>query len=300
LQADFFKLMDTLNAHNILYKGILITYTIPMVLPKGIETANRKRLEMLHRQFAAPFSIAQAAQHLHLPLRETRRKMAYFASNGWLSRVKPGIYSIIPLGADVSTGWRDDPWIVAQRVFQPCYLGGWTACEHWGLTEQIFQKLVVITGQKFRHREIVIQGSSFLLKCLPLRLHFGTQVIWRGQTQVSVSDPARTLVDILDDPRLGGGIRNVAEIVATYFAQDNDPKNTLIEYSSKLGNRTIFKRLGYLLEALGIPRPDLIDICQKNQSVGLTKLDPKIDYSGRILKRWNLRINVAIKQSSPS
>jgi hypothetical protein len=46
----------------------------------------------------------------------------------------------------------------------------------------------------------------------------------RGQVKVSVSDPTRTILDLLSDPALGGGIRstmdmliNKAEIMETPF-----------------------------------------------------------------------------------
>jgi hypothetical protein len=45
----------------------------------------------------------------------------------------------------------------------PCYIGGWSACAHWGLTEQVFRTLLVVTARRVRHRDVEIQG-------LPLHL----------------------------------------------------------------------------------------------------------------------------------
>jgi hypothetical protein len=32
-------------------------------------------------------------------------------------------------------------WLVAHKLFSPCYIGGWIAAHHWGLTEQIFNSI---------------------------------------------------------------------------------------------------------------------------------------------------------------
>jgi predicted transcriptional regulator of viral defense system len=75
-----------------------------------------------------------------------------------------------------------------------------------------------------------------------------------------MADPARTVVDVLDDPRLSGGIRLATEILAAYLQEG--PPATLIEYAERLGNRTVFKRLGYLGEVLGAD-PDLLASCEQ-------------------------------------
>ena len=39
----------------------------------------------------------------------------------------------------------EDPWILVPALFDPAYIGGRTAAEHWDLTEQIFRDIVVYT-----------------------------------------------------------------------------------------------------------------------------------------------------------
>jgi predicted transcriptional regulator of viral defense system len=123
---------------------------------------------------------------------------------------------------------------------------------------------------------------------------FGVTTVWRGQTRVQVSDTSRTITDVLDTPRLGGGIRHVTEALSVYFSGEHRNDELLTDYIDRLGNRTIPKRLGYLVEALGIPAPKVIDFCQANASTGYSKLDPAVSASGRLVRRWNLEINVRV------
>ena len=269
-----------------------------MTTAKGITEKNRQLLEVLHRHARGPFGVADAAAILKLPPPRTKRLLAYFATSGWLSRIRRDAYTTVPLGATSPSEWRADPWVVAAATFAPCYIGGWTACEHWGLTEQLFRDIVVMTARRVRHRLQQIQGTRFRLKVVPERRLFGTRTVWREQNAVTVSDPARTVVDLLDDPSVGGGMRHVGDIVRASFNKGGRQDERLLEYATRLGNRTVFKRLGYLVEILGIEAADVLAGCTARMSAGVSLLDPSAQARGPIIKRWNLRANVNVPGSA--
>ena len=54
---------------------------------------------------------------------------------------------------------------MASRLFGPeCYIGGWSACEHWSLTDQLFLTTVVVTTRRVRSSDTEIQGFSYRVK----------------------------------------------------------------------------------------------------------------------------------------
>jgi len=61
----------------------------------------------------------------------------------------------------------------------------------------------------------------------------------------------------------------------------------------------VFKRLGYLLETLGIASPKLVELCTKEMSTGISLLDPSAKPTGAIVKRWGLRVNVTLVADIP-
>lgn len=74
------------------------------------------------------------------------------------------------------------------------------------LSERFSGRTINVTGDAaYVEREIEMQGMRFRLTVRPEDALFGTVLVWRGQARVAVSDPSRTIVDVLDDPRLGGG-----------------------------------------------------------------------------------------------
>jgi predicted transcriptional regulator of viral defense system len=74
----------------------------------------------------------------------------------------------------------------------------------------------------------------------------------RRDESLSVSDPERTVLDALGRPELSGGLGGVAQIVASAKPSLRWPR--LAEYAERLGNRSLARRLGYLLDRV---RPDV-------------------------------------------
>lgn len=262
---------------------------------RGISTKNRELLALLNRGFDGPFSIREAAMALGFTIGGAQRFLAYLAARGWLVRVSRGYYATVPLDAIEPAEWREDPWLVASKVFGPaCYIGGWTACEHWNLTDQLFNATVLFTTRKVRNTKTDVQGSPLRIKHTMPDSIFGTRSVWRGQSKVSISDPSRTLIDILDSPELGGGIRHVAEVVESYFDSEYSDESLLLEYAGRLGNRTVFKRLGYIIEVLRLDAVELARECRERMSAGMSLLDPSLPRRGKFRRRWNLQLNAAI------
>jgi predicted transcriptional regulator of viral defense system len=261
----------------------------------GIEAGNRELLAKLNRAVTGPFTVEQGVDILRLPVKRVRRLLAYLAERGWLARVQRGLYTTVPLGAVNPHDWREDPWIIATRAFSPCYIGGLSACEHWALTEQLFRTVIVYSTHRLRTSKVERQGTSFWIKTIGRDHMFGTRRLWRGAVPVDVSDPSRTIIDVCDSPRFGGGIRHVAQVLREYFTSDMRNDKDLLNYAKLIGSGAVYKRLGYLLEAMNIEAPAVVAECRSKITSGLARLDPSVASGGRILKRWNIRVNATME-----
>ena len=192
----------------------------------------------------------------------------------------------------------EDPLVVAAEV-RPGYFTGWTAAGQWSLTEQVFGTTVVKTTARVRSSSVRLLDHDYLItKADEDDLTQGLTSQWRAEVTLRFADPARTVIDILDMPKLGGGMRHSAEILAAYL-ESHRPR-TLLTYGDRLGNRTVFKRLGYCLEARNLNAPELAQACQYRLSAGISPLDPDGPGGGRVVTRWNLRINATIAADNPS
>lgn len=263
----------------------------------GISALNRQRLDQIHRSARGPITVQEAAKILDLDRTSTAKLLAHWHAQGWLVRVRRGLYLPVPLGVRSPSSWVGDAWAVIARALAPCYIGGWSACEHWGFTEQIFRAVLVFTKRPVRPRAGEIHRTPFVARVVSSERFFGTRRIWRDQVPIEVSDPSRTVVDILADPSLGGGVRHVAQVIRAYFQSEHRNDRRLMEYALRLGNRTALKRLGFLVERLRLDAPEVIFGCREHLSAGYSRLDPKGPRSGKLLRRWRLLINVGIPEA---
>ena len=172
-------------------------------------------------------------------------------------------------------------------MFAPCYVGGWSAAEHWGLTEQLFRSICVMTATRPRERKLVLRKARFELHTVTLTKFIGMKTVWRGGTRVQVSDPARTLIDMLTDPALGGGIRSVAEMLASLFHDQPKEAAKLASYAAKIGSGAVYKRLGFLLQRDHSDQVVLIESCRAHLTAGYAKLDPALP-ADRLVTAWRV------------
>lgn len=260
----------------------------------GISETNRRYLSQLHRHTKGLVEVDEAARVLEMDQIQAAKLLAQLAAQGWARRLRRGLYLLIPLEATSPDDWSEDAWIVAERVFQPCYIAGWSACEHWGFTEQIFRDVAVFTASSIRERRLVLDQAVFVLRKVTKRLMFGTRTVWRKETRVQVSDPTRTIADILGDPKWGGGLRHVAQVVEAYLASSHRDEHLLLDYIERIGNAAAAKRLGYLLEARGVVAPTLVERLSRLVTSGYALLDPTASARGPLVATWKVRVNVDV------
>ena len=273
-----------------------VSYTISMARgPAGLSRANREFVAQLNRTLPGPFTLADAAAATGVDHARTARLLRHLAEQGWVSRVQRGLYTTVPLEAEDPQSWRPDPWAVAASALAPGYVGGWTALHHWDLTDQMFSTTMFITSRSVPRRGRAIGGADFEVRHRSRSAVFGTRRVWREGVPVPISDMERTLIDCLDDPSVGGGLRHTVEALATYAERDDVSWARMVDYGDRLGNRTVFKRLGYIAETLAIPNGELVDACRERISAGISRLDPALPEFGPVTGRWALRINARIE-----
>ncbi len=248
------------------------------------------------RRFVTPGDVVE---ELGVDADAAAKKLSRWAAGGWLRRARRGLYIPVPVDATNPAAWSEDALILAAAVFSPCYFTGWTAANHWGLTDQVFRTTVMKTASRVRASSIRLLDHDYLMVHVSLAgMEWGMRTEWRGEVRLQIADPARTVIDILDLPRFGGGIRHGADIVAAYL-DDHDPA-LLVEYGDRLGNRAVFKRLGYIVEVLGHDGGGLIEACRERVSTGISPLDPDGPTGGRREPRWRLRVNAHIGREEPA
>lgn len=248
--------------------------------------ASRARLASVLRAAKDVVSVEIASATLGMERREAAKLLSRWQGQGWLRRVGHGLYVPVPLDLASSEQVVTDPWVLVPTLFGQCYIGGWTAAHHWELTEQLFNETFVFTTRRVTRRQVTAQGAAFLLHHIPHKRLFGLKTLWRGATKITISDPARTLVDMIAVPEVGGGIDHVADCLSAYLRGKTADRDLLIRYAEQFGNGAVFKRLGFLADTQ-LHDKKLADECRDRLTHGNARLDMSL-HTTKLITAWRL------------
>ena len=259
--------------------------------------ASRARLAAVLRATKEVVSVDIVSKTLGINHRRAAQLLSRWRLQGWLRRIGHGLYVSVPLDMAGTEQVIADPWVLVPTLFGQCYIGGWTAAHHWELTEQLFNETVVFSVQRINKKKLTAQGAVFALTKVTAKRFFGLTTLWRGSTKVLISDPARTLVDMIAAPEVGGGIDHVGDCLTTYLGSKTGDRDLLIRYAEQFENGVVFKRLGFLAEVL-VNDQKLIDACRARLTQGYARLDPALS-APKLITAWRLWVPARWKSKAP-
>ena len=260
----------------------------------GLGTRERLILTYLVSTEHPTVTAREIVDHFRLKRAAANLLLSRLARKGWLQRLRRGKYSVVPLSSTSPQNVIESPLAAAMDLYQPCYISGWSAAEHWDLTEQVFNAVAVYSATFQRRTTQVVGGVTYRIRRIPKDKIFGTTQVWIGRTPVQIADPHRTLLDVLDAPEMGGGGRQALDIVRAYWRSKHADPDRLLEYAIKLGKGSVFKRLGFTAELFSKPSEKWVHACREHLSAGIALLDPAGPRQGKVDSRWRIRLNIPI------
>lgn len=211
-------------------------------------------------------------------------------SKGWISRIKRGRYAVIPLSSG-SRSPQIHEFLVAMELVNPAAIAYFSAMNHHGFTEQLPHTVFVATDHRVSRADRHALGYTFRIVSLRKPRFFGVQRAWVNERRFMVTDSEKTIVDALDLPRYAGGIGPVQAALQTSWNEIDESR--LREYASRIGNTAVAKRLGFLMEVLGVGDPEALRRSVRLAS-GYSRLDPTLPSAGKHNRRWGLLINARV------
>jgi predicted transcriptional regulator of viral defense system len=248
----------------------------------------QERLATLLRATSGTIRIDDAMSALELDRPHAAKLLAGWHSQGVIRRVAHGLYVPVSPTSLGQTQVLDDPWVLVPELYRPGYVGGWSALEHWELTEQIFRSVCVLTSKRTSYGQTQHQGVGFFIKHIPEKNIFGTKTLWRDNRKLFISDPHKTILDIVLDPYLGAGLQHTVDCLREFGGayRSSRDRERLLEYARRFENGALYKKLGFLAEGLGFDT-SFVDECAENITSGYAHLD-KRGVDARLVTKWRL------------
>jgi predicted transcriptional regulator of viral defense system len=263
----------------------------------GTRTLGKAGSELLTgitRQGKRIFNYADAVKVYGSSDRRLRELLSTLVKRGWLQRLEKGKYLILPFEAGREGEWTEHEFIIASYLVAPYYIGFRSALNYYGYTEQVSRTVYVVSTRRKLNPTLEISGVTYQFVYMNQRKFFGAIQIDLNGYSVNVSDHEKTIVDCLDRLDYAGGISEVAKAIAYGRGELDFVK--MADYSVKAGNSAVSKRLGYLLEKLGIKANAAFGNLLQNIGDSYAQLDTLSSGQGRHVQRWRVIVNIADKE----
>jgi len=214
---------------------------------------------------------------------------------GLISRLKPGLFVIIPPELGSTSDYAGDPYLAAKRLAgsAPCFVSHASAMEIHRMVTQ--PQLAVFASSAKRLRSRIVHGTEFRFVFIKPEHYFGAVKQWvTKQEAVDVSDLERTVIDGLRQPEYCGGITEVAK--GLWMRHQDMQAKKLVDYALRISNGAVLRRLGYLLELYSIAPESEVARLRDALSETYAPLDPILPAEGPHLRRWRLQLNITLQE----
>ncbi len=272
--------------------GIISTSKSTQNIRQGLSKTESFLLSSLASKGKSIFTMRDIISELDCSYDYAKNIAKVLAKKKWTINLKRGTYLIVPLSAGVDAKYTEHEFIIASHLVSPYYIGYWSALNFYNMTEQTPLTVFIATTKRAKSRTIMDVRYRFIT--LDKKKFFGFSSISLGSDRVNISDREKTIADALDHPEYCGGMAEVAKCISN--ARDSISIEKVLEYAQRMGNSTIIKRLGFLLDILDIRYLELYPRMMGMISPGMSILDPTIrprqDSKGKYNTKWNLLVNV--------
>jgi len=210
-----------------------------------------------------------------------------------LARVGRGKYLVRPLRT-LNRSTAPSAAVLAAALLQgePYYLGGRWALTFHRLTEQQYAStLDAFVARRHPGRRLGAARLAFH-RVQAERFGYGIATATIEGVQVHLSDPERTLLDLLDFPSVAGSSDDALRLVRLALPRVSSRK--LVEYAARGSRSSTCQRLGVLLERSGASRREVAALDERVRSTkSVLSMRPGLPRAGRLNTRWRVVENDA-------
>lgn len=221
-----------------------------------------------------------------------RQFLARLRRKGWVERIKPGLFAVIPLSSGAARTPQLHEFLIAMKLVEPAAISYFSAMNYHGLTEQLPRQVFIATNHKVARPARESLGFSYRIISHRPERFFGVRKEWINEDAFMITDREKTLIDGLAVPEYVGGIGMIQHALPAAWSEIDEKR--LHDYAVRIGISAVVKRLGFLLETLAIGDPEQLRRAVK-LAKGYPRLDPTLPAQGTHNRRWGLLVNARVR-----
>jgi len=262
---------------------------------KNISYRSSQLLNALINQKKEFFTLKDASEILFGKDNTTVRKLlSDMTKRGVIMRIKEGLYHRIPYEQKPDQYFPN--WhLTAEAMVQPkdYYIGFYSALDIHGLITQPSMVEQVVTQKQVKPKTQKVKNVRFEFITLSKNRFFGFKKQWIDDFyKVNCSDLEKTFLDCLFKPDYAGGITEITK--ALYKSRNKLQPTKFYDYLEKFDTQAVYKRLGFIVNQLGL-FPEIQDFITKKISSSYAPLDPSLLKHGNCFSKWGIIDNIDFK-----
>lgn len=216
-------------------------------------------LETALIQYGVVVEFDQLSSLFNEDRRYTRKRIARLEKQGWLKRIKKGVYVISdlsPLG-----GLPVSHLAVVNILVQDAYISFEAALQHHGLFDQLLTSINSVSVKQYKTTKI--DGINYHFIKTQDRYLYGWDIHEIDGLTVKVARLEKALIDLIQFHRSRYSTDLVVEKLMEYI-EEIDP-NKLVEYGLR-ANITTRRILGFIMDMAGLETSELLTSVENSQS----------------------------------
>jgi predicted transcriptional regulator of viral defense system len=267
---------------------------------KNISYRSSDLLSKLNESGKTFFSVKDAVRLLKITYSSSILELlSAMTRRGLIMRIKDGLYHIIPYEKN-SNEYFPNWHLTAEALAgeREYYLGFYTALDIHGLLTQPSLVEQIVVKKRVIPQEYKVKNVKFEIITYNNSHFFGFKKIWIDDyNKINCSDIEKTIIDCLYKPNYANGINEL--IKALYKISEKINSEKMIRYLEMFDAQVVYKRLGFILQNLGIQQTLTKEI-KALISNSYTSLDPSLPQKGKHNSDWKILDNIEISSAIKS
>ena len=201
--------------------------------------------------------------------KQAKNVITKLATNGWLIRLKRGLYAISDLS---NRGFLSlSPYVVANLLVENSYVSFESALNYHGLFDQLTNKVISITTVDFRST-IILNSTEYSYVKVQDKWFFGWELVNIDNKEVRIATAEKALIDMIQFHKSKYSVDLLIEKLRDN--KDNLKFDRLQEYLGKMSATTI-KTFGFVFDLLDIDSIELQKLLKNKQGTDWMLADDK-------------------------
>jgi len=192
-------------------------------------------------------------------LQETKNIVGKLHRQGWLVRIKRGIYYISNLESRGSI--NISPIVIAQILVKDSYVSYEVALQNYGMFDQYLKTITSVSLKRVKTKEV--QGINYKFIATNQSNYFGWKKFQIEGREVRIAEAEKAIMDILSFKRTISSIDLVLEKLREYKNNFNIEK--INEFSEKQ-SITVKRILGFLMDKVNMDSDVICSQIKKTKS----------------------------------